>query len=307
VSYQTTDNSILLAMEAQKDIQLPVQVKLLPGNGGLPKLAIQSASSTAEIYLHGAHVSGFQKNGESPLLFLSAASRFEANQPIRGGVPVIFPWFGARAGQSSHGFARHLTWKLDSAAAEVNGDVTVRLHLPQAVVPAEWQMARAEFSVIVGSRLTMELTVTNRSTDKPLNFENCLHTYFHVGDIGAVSITGLQGAAYIDKVDQFVGKREHGPAIVIGSEVDRVFPNATGPVEIHARNLRRTIVVEKSGSASTVVWNPWVAKSKAMPDFGDEEYKQMVCVESGSVGENQLTLPPGKSQTLKAILSTRPE
>jgi D-hexose-6-phosphate mutarotase len=31
--------------------------------------------------------------------------------------------------------------------------------------------------------------------------------------------------------------------------------------------------VAKSGSASTVVWNPWQAKAAAMADFGDDEYQ----------------------------------
>jgi D-hexose-6-phosphate mutarotase len=294
-------------METPGTIPLPAQVKLLPGQGGLPKLAIQTGRSTAEIYLHGAHVTGFQKNGEPPLLFMSAASRYEVNQPIRGGVPVVFPWFGPRAGQPAHGFARQTLWKLEAATAEKSGDVKVSLRLPETAAPADWRTAQVRFVVTVGDKLMMELTVTNLSPERSLSFENCLHTYFAVGDIAAVTITGLQGAAYIDKVAGAATKPERGAAIAISSEVDRVFLNAAGPVEIHDRQLRRTIVVEKSGSASTVVWNPWMAKSKAMPDFGDEEFKQMVCVESGNIAENQITLPPGKTATMKVLLGTRQE
>jgi glucose-6-phosphate 1-epimerase len=63
--------------------------------------------------------------------------------------------------------------------------------------------------------------------------------------------------------------------------------------------------MEKSGSASTVVWNPWVDKSKAMADFGDTEYKEMICVESGNVGPSKTTLAPGASNKLKVTLSSR--
>ena len=70
------------------------QAEQTTGQGGLQLLRIQTPWSVAEIYLQGATVTHFQKNGEVPLLFLSAMSRFEKDAPIRGGIPVIFPWFG---------------------------------------------------------------------------------------------------------------------------------------------------------------------------------------------------------------------
>src|SRR5580658_1238392 len=81
------------------------RVKVAAGNGGLPKVVVTTNVSTAEIYLHGAHVTGFHKNGEPPLLFMSAKSHFTPGEPIRGGVPVCFPWFGSREGDVAHGFA----------------------------------------------------------------------------------------------------------------------------------------------------------------------------------------------------------
>ena len=77
------------------------------------------------------------------------------------------------------------------------------------------------------------------------------------------------------------------------------------PVFIEDGTLHRTIHINKTGSASTVVWNPWVAKARAMADFGDEEYHRMVCVESGNVGPNQITLAPGASSALKVVLSSQ--
>jgi dihydroxy-acid dehydratase/glucose-6-phosphate 1-epimerase len=41
-----------------------------------------------------------------------------------------------------------------------------------------------------------------------------------------------------------------------------------------------------------------------MPDFGDEEYERMVCVESGNVASNSISLPPGGRSTLAVKLST---
>jgi len=64
--------------------------------------------------------------------------------------------------------------------------------------------------------------------------------------------------------------------------VDRIYFDSTGPLEIRDEKLRRKILNRQSRSASTVAWNPWPAKRSKCPTSNDE-YKQMVCVESGNV------------------------
>ena len=285
--------------------EIPGRVAIAVGNGGLPKLHVTTDWSVAEIYPHGAHVTGFQKNGELPLLFLSQSSWFTDGKPIRGGVPIIFPWFGPREGVPAHGFARLASWDLREVVVMPEGGVKLRLDLPETSAKSNGMNARVSYAVTVNDKLTMELIVTNPSSNEVLSFENCLHTYFTVGEIGAVSITGLKGCSYLDRLDHSARKFETADAIRINSEVDRTYLDTTGAVEIHDANFHRKIHVEKNGSTSTVVWNPWIAKSKAMPDFGDEEFKQMVCVESGNVGQNKVTLAPGKSGTLKVMLSSQ--
>ena len=103
--------------ERLRKFEIPGHVTFANGNGGLPKINITTGRSTAEIYLHGAHITGFQKGGEPPLLFLSRLSQFAAGKPIRGGVPVCFPWFGRREGDVTHGFARITEWNLIETAA----------------------------------------------------------------------------------------------------------------------------------------------------------------------------------------------
>jgi D-hexose-6-phosphate mutarotase len=154
--------------------------------------------------------------------------------------------------------------------------------------------------------LLLQLIVSNQATDEPLIFENCFHTYFEVGDITAISIHGLQGVSYLDKAAEFAQRTEPNDAIRISSEVDRTYLNTTGAVEIHDPRLGRKIRIEKQGSNSTVVWNPWIAKSQQMPDFGNDEYQRMVCVESGNVSSNAITLPPGRTATLTTKLSCLP-
>jgi len=280
------------------------RVAFLDGQNELPMLEITTAWSTAEIYLHGAHVTHFQKRDEPPLLFMSQCSRFTEGQPIRGGIPVIFPWFGPREGLPQHGFARLKTWDLKEFVPAPDGSVSVRFRLPDCPEASTLPPFIADYVVTVKAALTLQLIITNQSPDEVLTFENCLHTYFEVGDCTAVAIRGLRGVAYRDRVDQFAKKTETGDVIRIASEVDRTFLDTTGPVELLDPRFGRKILVQKQGSASTMVWNPWIAKSQQMPDFGNQEYEHMVCVECGNVAANEINLPPGQTSTLTVTLSS---
>ena len=282
------------------------RVIFLDGLGELPMLEVSTAWSTAEIYLQGAHVTHFTRKNEPPLLFLSQCSRFEQGQPIRGGIPVIFPWFGPREGLGQHGFARVKTWELKEFAPAPDGSVSLRFRLPDCPEASAFQPFNVDYIVTVSESLKLELVVTNNSKTEEFVFENCLHTYFEISDIKAVSISGLKGARYLDKVANFAEKTETDDAIHITSETDRIYLNTPGAVEISDSRLRRKIRVEKQASLSTVVWNPWSAKAQQMPDFGNEEYERMVCVESGNVASNQIRLPPGERSRLTVKLTSGP-
>ena len=277
-------------------LEIPGHVSLAQDAGGLPKILIQTAWSRAEIYLHGAHLTGFQKIGEAPLLFMSAASEFTAGKPIRGGVPLIFPWFGPREGLPAHGFARTAAWDLKETTALTDGAVTLRFRLPG--VPN----FQVEYLVTVAENLTLELSVGN-TTDQDSTFETCLHTYFQISAIHDISITGLAGTSYLDKVANSEAT-EKSAGLRIASEVDRVYFDTSAAIEILDPGLKRKIRINSAGSHSTVVWNPWIEKSKRLADFGDDEYLQMVCVESGNVAKNQITLPPGGHARLKVEISS---
>jgi D-hexose-6-phosphate mutarotase len=280
------------------------RVSFLDGQGEMPMLEVTTAWSTAEIYLQGATVTRFRKKDDAPLFFVSQCSRYEDGQPIRGGVPVVFPWFGPREGLPQHGFARHKAWELKEFIPAADGSVSVRFRLPEYPEASGFPPFTADYIVTVKDTLTLQLVVKNDSSDEELGFENCLHSYLEVGDINGVAIRGLKGVHYLDKVTDFARKTETEEAIRIGSEVNRIYLNTTATVEIEDRKLKRKIRIEKEGSQSTVVWNPWVSVAQQMPDFGNDEYQRMVCVESGNVASNSLHLAPGASSTLAVKLST---
>jgi glucose-6-phosphate 1-epimerase len=268
------------------------------GHGGLTKLLVQTPWSTAELYLHGAHLTDFRKIGEPPLLFTSAASGYQRGKAIRGGVPVIFPWFGGREGFPAHGYARTSEWQLTHASRSDQGAITLRLTLP------ELNDLAADYEIVVADGLTMSLRLTNRAATA-VELENCLHTYFQVSDVEAISLTGLTGATFLDALSDST-LVETAPAITIASEVDRVYQRTPATVEILDPGFQRRIRVAKSGSESTVVWNPWIDKSKRMADFGDEEYRQMVCVESGNIAPDAITLAAAAEHVLRVELSSHP-
>jgi glucose-6-phosphate 1-epimerase len=293
---------IIVIPERLRKFEIPGHVVFANGNGGLAKINIQTGRSTAEIYLQGAHITEFQKKGEPPLLFMSRLSQFAPAKPIRGGVPICFPWFGPREGDVAHGFARITEWNLAKTSATADGAVTLNFRLPTTPDRAVWRALRAEFIVTISDRLTMELIAANDSADAPIEIENCLHTYFAVGDIGGVGIRGLKDACFLDKTDKGIEKLETHESLPVVAETNRIYHNTPGPVEIVDTKFRRIICIEKSGAADTVVWNPWT--TQLMSDFDPVEHGRMVCLESGNVGRNKITLAPRAAAAMKVVLSS---
>jgi D-hexose-6-phosphate mutarotase len=286
-------------------LEIPGHVRFIDGVGDMPAINVGTGASSAEIYLQGAQLTHFQVKGQPPLLFLSQVSRFAEGYPIRGGIPIILPWFGPRPGHPSHGFARLRPWTLKETNYGADRSVSLRFLLEAESKEAGFAPFVAEYQVTVSDQLRLGLKVTNGSREVDLKCELCLHTYLFVGDINVVTLSGLKGTRYLDKVDAGKVKTEESDAIRIFSEVDRVYLDTAAPVEIQDPSLGRIIRVEKENALSTVVWNPWIAKAQSLPDFGNEEYLTMVCVESGNVAENALTLAPGASATMSVVLTAR--
>lgn len=275
---------------------IPEALRFEDGPGGLVRAVIANKLATATVYLHGAHVAEYQPAGQRPVLFMSAKSLFDPAKPIRGGVPFIFPWFGPRAGDAAaplHGFARVCPWSVESTAQNADGSTTITFDLADTAETRKiWPYPfMIRYSVTVGKALTLTVRTRNFSS-QPVSFENALHTYFAVSDVREVSVAGLAGATYLDKVDNMARKQEGIEPIRISGETDRLYLNTTSTCILDDPGFNRRIYVEKSGSNSTVVWNPWIAKAKAMADFGDEEWPNMICVESVNAAENAVTLPP---------------
>ena len=290
---------------------LPPTVSLEPGRGGLPCLSIVNPLANAEVYLHGAHVTAWRPEGHDPVLWMSQASSWDAAKPIRGGVPICFPWFGPHATDKaapSHGYARLQDWALVEARDDQRGATELVFEMTPAAPPsAAWPHAvAARYHVTVGSSLALALEVHNPGPEA-FAFEEALHTYFVVQDVRAIEISGLAGTDYVDKVGGTSNRTQGPEPIRFTAETDRVYVNTQAACTIHDPGARRRIVVRKSRSNATVVWNPWVDKAGAMPDFGDDEWPAMVCVETGNVNVHAVTLAPGARHTMSATIDVVPD
>jgi glucose-6-phosphate 1-epimerase len=289
---------------------LPGHLRFAAGPGGLTVAEIANAAGTARIALHGAHVLAFQPRGARPLLWLSGKSWFAADKPIRGGIPLCWPWFGAHPADPAlpaHGFARISPWQVLETQALSDSLTRLRLGLSDtAASRRQWDHAfAASLEVTVGAELTVALTMRNPGA-APYTITAALHTYFAVSDVTQVRVLGFDRCPSIDTVG---GARtpgvQTGP-VTVHAETDIIFSACPDEAQIEDPAWNRRIRIRKAGSLSAVVWNPWIAKAKRMPDFGDDEYPGMICVETTNAPGDARTVPPGGEHRLQAILSVEP-
>jgi len=256
-----------------------------------------------EVLLHGATVTSWKGPNNAEQLFLSSKAALDGSKAVRGGIPVVFPVFGpppkeghATSSLPQHGFARNVRWEyLGKSSTESTGnksalDSSVKLDFGLSSAQLDEKSKKAwpyEFTLVYSVTLSTgelgaSLEVKN-SGDKTWEFTTLLHTYFRIGDISKVSLTGLEPTAYTDKVGGAAKKQAAGSPITFTGETDRVYTDTLETIIVKESDTPKFEIV-RDGMSDVVVWNPWVEKSKGMSDFGPEDgWKQMICVEAGAV------------------------
>lgn len=280
-------------------------------HNNLVLLHLHTPNADATIYLQGAHLTAWQPAGFAPVIFLSRKSDFAPGKPLRGGVPIVFPWF---AGDSkpdridghpgpAHGFARTQDWTLESVDPSPD-----HVQLTFALGPTAMSRSLGfdhfalKLEFLIGRSLTIRMTVKNDDT-QPLHYEQAFHSYYEVVDVHEVTLDGLEPTSFIDKTDAMKVKPAAHTPLTFTAFTDRVYPNTAAPLTIHDAAGKRRITVHKTGSNSTVVFNPW----KELADLGPWEWHEMLAVETANVGENAITLAPGASAVMQALVSVEKE
>jgi glucose-6-phosphate 1-epimerase len=269
--------------------------------GGLAVIRVDSALATASVMLQGAQVIGYQPRGERPLIWLSSRSRYVAGKSVRGGVPVCWPWFGPHATDPAlpaHGFARTVEWELQEAMVLPDGRVRLDLELTQnSATRAQWPYPSSlRNTITIGRELEVCLATHNIGSES-FRLGQALHTYLQVGDVRRISIHGLDGCAYLDKVGGSTRRLQQGP-VTVTQETDRIYLDTGGACEIRDSSMDRSLLITATGSRSTVVWNPWIEKAEKMGDFEPDGYLRMVCVETANAADDTVNVAPGQKHVL---------
>ncbi|MFE4109781.1 D-hexose-6-phosphate mutarotase [Kosakonia sp. YIM B13611] len=251
--------------------------------------------------LQGAHLLSWKPQGEEEVLWLSGNTPFKDGVALRGGVPVCWPWFGPakQQGLPAHGFARNLPWALKAHNEDANG-VVLTFELQSS--DASRKFWPHDFTVYarykLGATCEMELEAHGE-----FETTSALHTYFNVGDIAAVKVSGL-GDRFIDKVNDAKEDVLADGVQTFPDRTDRVYLNTEACSLIHDSALNRTIEVIHSHNANVVAWNPGPALSVSMTDMPDDGYKTFVCVESVNATVPQKTTeekPSRLAQTIRVV------
>ncbi|KAL2340301.1 hypothetical protein Fmac_008241 [Flemingia macrophylla] len=290
-------------------------VELCKGINGLDKVILrESRGSSAEVYLYGGHVTSWKNDHGEELLFLSSKAIFKPPKAIRGGIPICFPQFGGLGTLDQHGFARNRTWTIEDDPPPFPTNTLSKAFVDLILKPSEEDMKSWPHSFEYRLRVALgpggDLMLTSRirntnSEGKPFSFTFAYHTYFSVSDISEVRVEGLETLDYLDNLRNKERFTEQGDALTFESEVDKIYLSTPTKIAIIDHEKKRTFVVRKDGLPDAVVWNPWDKKAKAMADFGDDEYKYMLCVEAAAI-EKPITLKPGEEWKGRVELSAVP-
>ncbi|MEA1049242.1 D-hexose-6-phosphate mutarotase [Lamprobacter modestohalophilus] len=288
--------------QANDALGLAGVLAICEGNGGLPLIHIDNAHASASISVHGGQVLSYcPVTAKDDLLFVSRQAYFQPDKAIKGGIPICWPWFGPdpeQRGRPDHGFVRDRSWQLLATEARVDGATRVLLGMrdderSQALWPEPFSL---ELEITVGE--TLELVLMTQNTGAaPISVTQALHTYFSLGDVRKAQVLGLAGHDYIDKVTDGSRATQSGP-INIDGPVNRIYLDTTDTLVIDDPSLGRSIHIEREGSRSAVVWNPWIEQSRAMGDFADDEYLRMICVETTNAAEDAVTIGAGERYRL---------
>ncbi len=285
---------------------LPPSVCLIEVPTGYPILVINHPAARGRIALNGAHVMEWTPAGEAPVLYMSPQALLEPGKAIRGGIPVCWPWFGPHptdSTQPAHGFVRTFLWRVGAVTENLSG-VTLALHLSDSDASREFWPHRFELclEVNMGAQLSVTLSITN-TDEAAWSMTDALHTYLGVDDVSNAAVIGLDDAHYVESRLSPERIEQSGP-VHFDREVDRNYESRE-TVRLLDPKAGRTIVVEKSGSRATIVWNPWIEKTKRLADLPDDAYPHFVCIEAANAVPDVIAMHPGKEHVLSQRLSVQ--
>jgi len=272
--------------------------------GGRPALRLRHGTDEVLVSTCGAQVLSW-RHRDADVLWTATRAEHRPGRPVRGGIPVVFPWFGDHPSDPdlpAHGFARNQPWQLAAAGP---GPAVVLEMSDDAATRASWPHPfRLRCAVALGDTLRIALAVENRG---PSAFacEQALHTYFAVGDVRTASVHGLEGlvpSEHAREPDAGVDVRQ---PIRCRAETDRIYQGVGDRIELRAPALSRTVVLRAGNARSAIVWNPWADRCARMPQLAPDDWQRFLCIETANVREHRVELAPGQRHELALELEAR--
>lgn len=291
----------------ETEFGLEGQLAVVEGQGGFPLIRVENEQASALISVYAGQVLSYRPAGEAQdLLFVSKAAYYAEGKAIKGGIPVCWPWFGAdpeNRGRPAHGFVRNRAWNLIGTAATADGGTQVVMGLAatdetRGIWPHEFELT---LEILVGRTLDVAMETRNKGGEV-FSITQALHTYFLTGDIGGVSVLGLDATDYLDKTGDG-GCRTQSGVVTVSAEVDRIYTGVRYPLVVEDKALGRRIRIEAGGSSTAVVWNPWQEIAARMADLDDDDYTRFICVETANAADEVIQVPPGEVCRLSATYS----
>ena len=269
--------------------------------GGRAALQLDGPGGRVLVALCGAQVLSWHHDGRS-VLWTASRSEFARGKPVRGGVPLVFPWFGDHPTDKklpAHGFARTLDWQVASTGP---GPMVVLATQDDANTRALWPHAFGlRFTVDVRDGLRLAFEVENRGASS-FSCEEALHTYFAVGDVHTATVHGLEGVRCTETASAKETGWDPKAPLHFRAETDRVFHGTPDRLELRAPALQRTVVLHSKNARSGIVWNPWPAKTAKLSQMAADDWTQFCCIETANVKGEALELLPGQTHTLELRL-----
>ena len=284
--------------------------------GQVPVLELENRYGCAQISLLGGHVLSYQPKDEqgikqADVLWCSEQALFDGHTPIRGGVPVCWPWFGPYNAEfnapvegeqlPNHGFARKMLWTLSHSEILDQGAILVELTLQDC----EQTRAIWDYAFTLTLRVTLDESlhialITHNQNSHALKITEALHSYFSVGHAAQVEIDGLSGAQCIDTLQ---GVSTRAPARVsVTPPIDNVYLNVGAQLQLKPASQGRDICLTASDAHSAVLWNPGAQIVKGFKDIADSDWPQFVCLETGNVWHNAVSIPANGTHQMAVSL-----
>lgn len=263
---------------------LPIKQRLTPElsvrqQDELDILVIDAPLCRAAIALQGAHLLSWQPLGESePVLWLSGNTRFKQGIPIRGGVPICWPWFTNLGGEPFHGFARIFHWQLSNYQFDEQ-QIELKLSLIDSKESRRiWPHAFHLSVYFTFSHKACQIMLEVRGN---FSVTAALHSYFNVGNIHNVTLYDT-GTLCQDTLSSRTKEIPAKPWLVSG-ETSFIFTNPPEKTQLHDSVFERVITVTHENNSDVVVWNPWIKRAAEIADMPNDGWETMLCIETACI------------------------